>query len=246
MRPIVRTAFILSLLLAPSYAGAQPAGKEDDRALIGGIHYEDSSPARNTYAETQDAAIDYFHKLAEVTSQLGQGATTGAVPAPRDNVIAYLNAAYLYCALNYGECPLVLNGILEADIINSRLAHQAQCPIMTSFWKAWVRSDMEARQKYQVKTGFLKVTADFNQQKRPAYIKCQETVQNEIAPKESDAIFFKSRYSADSSHALTAAKTAKLLEGIKVKVPNVFAAVGSGFGSAEPAKEEGRSIKVKR
>ena len=250
MRFAALYAFFFSLVLVPAISAyAEPPAATttgNDRSLIGGIHYEDSAPAQNTYAQTQEAAIDYFHKLADLTSQLAQGATTGAVPAPTDNMLSYLNAVYLYCAVNYGECPLVLNAILEADVINSRLAKEAQCPIMTKFWKSWVRSDMEARQKYLVKTSFLKVSSEFNQNKRPAYIKCQETVAKEISAKEPDAMYFKSRYSADSAHTLVAAKTAKLLEEIKAKIPNVFGAIGSSFSSGEDTKKAAPQIKVKR
>lgn len=246
---IPATAIITAFVITNSVlcrADTNSPETTDKRSLIGEITFEDSAPAQNTYAQTQDAAIDYFHKLSDLTSQLAQGATSGSVPPPSDNMLSYLNAAYLYCAVNYGECPLILDAILEGDIVNSRMSKDAQCPTMTRFWKSWVRGDMEARHKYLVKTAFLKVTSDFNQQKRPAYIKCKETVATQISAKEPDNVYFKARYGADSAHTLVAAKTAKLLEELKVKVPNVFGAVGSSFTSGEKPSSSPGQVKVRR
>lgn len=248
----MRTSFLIlisslffSLPVSAAAEDTAPAPQTDKRALIGEVTFEDSSPVRNTYAETQDSVIEHFKKLSELTPQLAQGAT-GEVPPLSDNAIAYLNAVYLYCAVNYGECPLVLDAVLEGDIINSKISRQVQCPSMTRFWKSWVRTDMEARHKYMVKTAFLKQTSDFNQNKRVAYIKCQDTVSKQIAGNETDAAFFKERYRADSAHALTAAKMAKLLEDLKIKVPNIFGAVGTSFGSVEKPKGSVGQVKVRR
>jgi hypothetical protein len=212
-------------------AYAQEGAAENTPSLIGEINIEDSGPQRDSYADIQRAAIGYFKKLASITGQLGQGAVSASVPAMDDNTLTYLNALYLYCAVNYGECPLLLDGILETDIINSRVAKRAECPNMTRFWKLWVKSDMEARHKYMVRTGYLKVTSDFNEQKRPAYLKCQETVGRAIAGSDTNEAFFKERYRADSAHALIAARNVKLLEEISAKVPNIFAAVGTTLSS---------------
>lgn len=225
------SAFVFVNTLPCSSAFAQGGSGGNSPSLMGEINIEDSSPQRDAYSDIQRGAIDYFKKLAATTAQLGQGAVSASVPALDDNTLTYLNAMYLYCAVNYGECPLVLDGILETDVINSRVAKKAECPNMTRFWKLWVKSDMEARHKYMVRTGYLKVTSDFNEQKRPAYLKCQETVSKSISGDDSNEDFFKERYRADSAHALVAARTAKLLEEISEKVPNVFAAVGTTLTS---------------
>lgn len=227
-------------------AFAQDGAGGNAPSLIGEINIEDSGPQRDSYADIQRGAIEYFRKLASTTAQLSQGAVSASVPAMDDNTLTYLNAMYLYCAVNYGECPLLLDGILETDIINSRVAKKAECPNMTRFWKLWVKSDMEARHKYMVRTGYLKVTSDFNEQKRPAYLKCQETVSKAIAGQDSNEAFFKERYRADSAHALIAARNVKLLEEISAKVPNIFAAVGTSLASQSETSAGGGAKSERR
>lgn len=237
MRCLFNLTAAASILLSISTARAEdpaPASTTDNRALIGEINIEESGPVRTTYAETQDSAIQYFKNLSEVIATLSQGAVGASVPAADDNMLTYLTAAYLYCAVNFGECPIILDAILESDVINSRVSKVAQCPNMTRFWKLWVKNDMEARHKYMVRTGHLKTTSDFNQNKRPSYIKCQQTVAKAIQSGKSDELYFKERYTPDSAHTLVAARAARLLEDLKVKVPNVFSAVGTSF-NAPPA-----------
>ena len=195
--------------------------------LSGEISYEESTPVKNQYVQVQDETISYFENLQEHMQRQMRAEGSGNVPALSDAQLNFLGAAYLYCAINFGECPLLLDAVLEVDVINSRLNAQASCPLMTKFWKFWVRNDFENRHKYSVKTGFLKTTSDFNQNKRIAYLKCQGTVESEIAASKSNQAFFSARYHQDAPKNLVATKAIKFLKDLKAKVPNVFVAVGA-------------------
>lgn len=226
--PLHLVALLLlgTILNMPLQAKAE-AGQAN---LSGEISYEESKPVKSSYSDTQDEAISYFEQLQVHMDKLTSGQISGNVPDLNDSLLNYLTAVYLYCAVNFGECPMVLDALLEVDVINSRLSRQVQCPMMTKFWKFWVRNDMENRHKYMVKTGFLKVTSDFNQKKRAAYLKCADTVQSEISSNLSDAAFFAGRYHKDAAKNLVATKVTKLLKDVRQKVPNVFVAVGAQAG----------------
>ncbi len=243
----IRLMLGLFFVLALSHTPARADDAADSiPSLIGEINIDQSSTTKDSYPLTQDRAIEYIKNLNDVIATLSHGAQGASIPTPTDNILSYLNAAYLYCAVNIGECPVILDAVLETDIINSRVSKIAQCPNMTRFWKLWVKSDMEARHKYLVKTGYLKTTSDFNQNKRPAYIKCQQTVASETAGSGSDEAYFKARYTPDSAHTLVAARTLKLIEEMKVKIPNLFAALGTSFGAASSAAAEPTSKRPKR
>lgn len=215
------TAFLCTILSCPQLALAE------NKSLMGEIAFEDSAPQKNSYATTQDKTLDYFKQLASHVEHLAEGQASGQLPTLEEAGLNYLTGVYLYCAVNFGECSMLLDAILEIDLINSKLNAKAECPNMTKFWKFWVRNDMESRHKYMVKTGFLKVTSDFNQHKRPSYIKCQGKIQQQIDTKVNQSEFFKSRYSSDSPYNLVAVKAVKLLEDVKRRIPNIFVAVGA-------------------
>ncbi|MBX7143888.1 MAG: hypothetical protein K1X79_05505 [Oligoflexia bacterium] len=216
----------LSLILGrPSYA--IPPSMDEDKSITGEINIEDVGPRKDSFSATQDKAIDYFDSLQETIDSVAHGQSVESIGELSDGMLSYLNAAYLYCSVNLGKCPMILDAILEIDLINSRSKRVAACPNMTRFWKGWVQGDMENRHKYMVKTGFLKVTSEFNSKERPRYLKCQDTIAEVIGDNRSDASFYAERYGSESSYNLAAAKVAKLLRDIKKEVPNVFVAVGA-------------------
>jgi hypothetical protein len=228
MRAKIYYFSLLALMCAPIW-GAQ-AAPEQRGNLTGEISYEESKPVKNTYSSIQDATITYFEQFQAHITRLADGQSSGSIPELDEGMINYLTAVYLHCAVNFGECPMVLDAILEIDVVNSRQTREVRCPMMTKFWKYWVRNDMENRHKYMVKTGYLKVTSDFNQNKRTAYLKCQDTVQSEINSKEADSEFFKKRYHRDAPKNLVAIKLVTLLKDIRSKIPNIFVAVGAQSG----------------
>lgn len=224
----------ITILFSQSLLALPALSEQGDNSLSGEIEIEDVGNKKDSYSAVQEKAIQYFDSLQETIESVSQGQSVAAISDLSDSVISYMNAAYLYCSVNLGKCPMILDAIMEVDLINSRSKRVASCGNMTRFWKTWVQSDMENRHKYMVKTGYLKVTSEFNAKERPRYLKCQDTIAEFVNDPRSDAKFYDERYGSDSALNLAGAKVAKLLRDIKRDVPNVFVAVG-----ARPALDAG-------
>ena len=243
----VPLAFLLPFALTVSIALTEPADRDNAesrfrKSQFGEIALEEEEARGNPYTISQDRAIAFFKVMDTRVKLLSQGKDAGPAEIPED-AINYLTGVYLYCASNSGICPLILEAILEADIINSRLAGKADCPQMKKFWTQWVRSDMEQRLGYLVKTGFMNTVTDFNTRERPAFIRCQDTVKERISSPGTNQEYFKTRYAKDSRPAVLAVKMATLLQGVKQKVTNVFAATGMSDASSQSAGEEGKKTR---
>ena len=192
--------------------------------LSGEITLEDVGVERRSpYQAAQDAAIAYFKKLSELELQLAQGGS-GRAETISDNAMIHLTNVYLYCAVKFATCPLVLDSILEADVINAKLDKSTACPNLERFWKMWVKGDMEKRHKYLVRTATMNATNDFNLKIRPRYIKCGGLITEELTGGGSDSAFFTERYGEDSPKKNNLRKITALLQELKLKLPNLVAA----------------------
>lgn len=79
----MNSIWVIGAITLIGLTSATPGLSEDrDTRQSGDINIEDSGPAKNTYSDTQSETIEYFKKLAEITTQLAQGASTGTIPAP--------------------------------------------------------------------------------------------------------------------------------------------------------------------
>jgi hypothetical protein len=192
----------------------------------GGFELEVEKPAEDSYSVTQEKVLKFLKGTLDRANALGRGEAAVAPGPVNDKMIQYLNAAYLYCTANSGTCPSLLQAILEHETINSRLAKKAECPTMMRFWKFWVDTDMERRQQYMVRTGFINATSEFKSKIRPKFIKCAETISSEISGNTSDPEYFRARYSKDSPAVKSLTEAIQIAEHIKEKVPNIFGAVG--------------------
>jgi hypothetical protein len=246
------SACLLHLFAFAALAQEEEEATSAGKSQTGEINIDLSSPAKrkDSYGEYQDEAISFFKQLAATTSKLSSGGSASVSP-PSDEAMSYLTAVYLYCAVNSGTCPLVLDAILEADIVNSRSAGKASCPNMKRFWNTWVKNGFEDRHKFMVKTSHINLYSQFNSQTRPKYLKCDETVASVLSGIASSETFFRDRYRAGSPQEKLALKMTALLEQIKQKVPNLFIAMGaqsnsSGAGGAASAKKSGGTAKRTR
>lgn len=219
----VRTVFLSLFLLIPTIVVAE----NRDAQQSGEIVLEQDETRVESFGLTQDKSIQFFKDLQQKVEQGAAGTVPSANPEIDENALIYLNAAYHYCTVNAGTCPSLLDALLEADVINSRLKKQAQCPTLKAFWKEWVKNDMEKRLQYSVKTGFLADTEAFKKNERPKYIKCEPTVQAAIDGAGTDAEFFKARYSGDSTPKKATQRTVSILNEIKKRVGNVITWVQS-------------------
>lgn len=193
---------------------------------FGALELDLEEKKKNPYREAQDAAISYFENLSTQMSQLSAGSSLRAAEIS-DDVLHHLSGVYLYCAVNSGTCPVVLDAVLEVDVINSRIDGKSACPNMKRFWKRWVKNGLEERHKYMVKTSFINEHTRFNSSERPKYLKCEETVQAVIQGVPSNQTFFRDRYRSGSPQSTLSSRMVELLTKVKEKVPNVFIAMGA-------------------
>ena len=185
---------------------------------IGDISIQLGEKKGNTYEDFQTEVLGYFKKLSEDIS-----ADVKNPGALSDGAMNYLTAAYLYCTLQSGTCILPLEGLLESDLIESKLSGKVECPRLSKFWKLWIGNDMEKRQGILGKTAFMNATSQFTKDTRPQFLKCKETITSEFDKDKSDAkSFFGARYS-DGKKKERFQKLAELIELIKNKIPNLFA-----------------------
>ena len=218
---------LISGLLATVFIASEPVTAQP--SLSGEIELEDTSTKpRDPFKEAQVNAIEYFHAMEDSLD------STPTAPVMGSSELQYLAAAYLYCSIQRGACPFILDAVLESDIIASHAGGEVRCPNMTGFWKAWVSSDMENRHKYAVRTSFLKVTDDFRTKERPRYLKCKETITALIAGKQGSSDFLRSRYTEPSSAASAIVTTSRYLEELAATVPNVLSAVGISAPKEDP------------
>lgn len=214
--------------------------------LSGEISFEEEDKVEGGYAVSQNRAIEVFKNL------LGQIDTlrtlgTANIESMDDSTIQYLTAVYLFCTINQGTCPVLLDGLFELDAIESKFRGVSQCPRLSRFWNLWLKNDMERRQEFLVKTGYLNVADEFKRNKRGRYIKCKDTLEKEIDFKRPSAAFFAARYGEGSQELHSLNQTVALLEKIKANVGNVFQAMDIQFASKDKDSEpDGHSAANKR
>jgi hypothetical protein len=238
---VVKNFFMVSALFCKVAGFAVPlVAQERKPDLMGVISSSQTTDTRTPYNRTQDEVIEYFSTLQQdITSP----AALTKRPPLDPSWINYLNAAYLYCSVNVGVCPYIIQSIFEVDLINSKLSGSAQCPNMLAFWKGWVDSDMENRHKYLVKTAYLNTTDEFRRNERPKFLQCKKTIGDILAGAGETQGFFMKRYQPNSESAVSIAKTVQLFQELKRTVGNVIVAVGA---ASEQTQEESDSAGSKK
>lgn len=143
---------------------------------VGGVSFETEADGTSA-SEIQDQTIGLIENYLKTKPS---GSPT--IPQFNQNQIHYLNYVYLYCTINKGVCPLPLDSLLEFDVELTKQTKITACPTLTTFWRDWLRNGFEERQKYNVKTSFISATTQFTNTTRMKYIKCADTVKNELSP----------------------------------------------------------------
>jgi len=221
MKKLIAAFTIIFSSLSVSAQPSLPSVPANPRANVqsGEITMEQDHKITDSYESQQDKSIEFLKKIQSIAAAGG----SGSVAMPEESILSYLNVAYLYCSVTQGTCPQILDSVLEADVINARSKGAAAgCPIMTSFWKLYIRNDMEQRHNHFVKTGFLSLTDDFKRKERPTYIKCKDTITSILADPEKAT-----RYKNNSATVTSLHKAVRMAEELKVKVPNLFISLGA-------------------
>lgn len=227
--PRRRTAFtlgaVLALLgiLAPlpwQIAGAEQPSTE------GTIEFEDAPTELSPYEAGQEASISLFQSL--LTETVSGSAAAHKVTS---EAMRHLAGAYLYCASKQGSCPVILDGLLEVDIANARVAGEASCPVLEQFWRSYTAWDFSKRESYLRGVGQTEIATTFAKEKLPRYQMCKQAVAEAL--KQDKA----ARTAAAKKNL---ANAAFLLKQFKQKVPNIFAALGI----AEQSQNSGEKKKA--
>ena len=221
------SSFLLCAFLLPSPAVAQgkPAIGEAHHSQAGVMNLNVEEKAKNPYKENQKQAIEHIKALLARLNELKAGKDS-RIDSASDGAIHYMTGAYLYCTLTKGACPELLDPLFETDLINSRISKQAECPNMLKFWHDWQANDMENRQKFLVRIGNLATTSAFTANVRPRYIKCKESIDNELRTGKTNADYFRQRYAdSDDSRAASLKKALELTEAFEKSIGDIFATI---------------------
>ena len=210
------------VLVSAAFTYGQSASARPDQS--GTLNMVMEEKQTNPYRESQEDAVRTLRALVGKIAEL-KGGTVTPVERPKDASVHFLTGVYLYCTVTKGPCPEILDSLLEIDLINSRISRKAECPTSLTFWKDWKANDMEARQKFLVRIGLLGITDDFSRNVRPGYIKCRETIAKQIEGGNSDAEYFRQRYSSPSSPEPSIKKGSDYVQAIAGSIPDVFAAL---------------------
>lgn len=220
------TIFPLLALAEDAALNNQQVPTTGKRSQMGEINIVEQGPKKDPYLVVQDAAIVFFAKLEQDIKSLRTGGSA-SVGVVSDQILNFLTGVYLYCIVNSGSCPYILDAILETDIINARLGKNNACPNMMKFWTQWVRNNMDTRHKYLMKTAHFNVTNDFNKNQRPAFILCEDTVKKAISDSAPNTDYFKRRYTDGSEPERAPTKLRLLLEKLKEEGIDVFKKTGA-------------------
>lgn len=206
---------LLSLaLFTASSALAEPPTSGDIPLDIG------EERVKPPHERAQEEAMAEYQKLVNnVKAGKGEAVTLS------ERALLHLNAVYLLCSVNQGTCPTVLDGILESDILTSKVTGRVDCPNMKRFWQLWIKNDMEKHHQFMAKTAFVNEAADFQRRERPRYIRCSATVKEALDSEKAGTVesFIRARYKGDD-HPF--AGTFRLLQQMKSRYPNVMSEIG--------------------
>lgn len=191
----------------------------------GTIEFEEAPTELSPYEAGQDASISLFQSLlAEVLSGTY---TSHKIPS---EAMKHLAGAYLYCASKQGSCPVILEGLLEVDVANARIAGEASCPVLEQFWRSYAAWDFNKRESYLRGVGQTEVAATFAKEKLPRYQMCKQSVAEALKQNKSER---------EAAAKKNLANAAFLLKQFKQKVPNIFAALGiTEQGATEEEKKK--------
>jgi|GEM_PF-1715704 len=224
---LIRRIGLLLVFAIISIYGDQAFAQDGRPVLSGELNFEDTTEkSADSYSNTQQLTIDFFKDFLTTLT------ATGPVAELSDSQLNYLNAVYLYCSINTGKCPFILDAILETDVKRSAMSGVASCPAMTKFWKQWVANDMENRHKYSVRTAFLSVTEEFRTKDRPKYLKCKDNVSSSIAGMTSPAALFSTRYAEGSEPRRAIERTIEYLKAVQASGQNIATSLGIKAPSA--------------
>ncbi len=178
------------------------------KELFGEVKIEEfNEKSSGSYSEQQQAALNFVQAVE--SSQLA-GNAQGDLTA-NSKASFYLTGLYLYCLQKSGACPFALDTVLVSDYFLNKQNKQG-CANMKNLWRTWVENGYEKRVAYLIPLALSQKFTDFQQNKRPYYLKCEETLKS---------------FTPDESSLKSIRTTKKFIEQIKEKGINIFIESGA-------------------
>lgn len=202
------------------------AGKAKGSTVITGeVAYSDpNAKGRNQQLEAQDALESWIQSVAAAAKSGGDKVVDDLEP----EVASYLSVLYFYCTAKDGPCPFVLESLLDAEVVKARTTKEISCVSMKRFFKSYLSHALDERGKFLYTLTRGLEMANFNQQDRPRYVECKETVAAILEDKEAVA----QRLGEKGSALESLAKLADLLKRVKTDKTDIYVATGL-LGGAE-------------
>jgi len=196
------------------------AGKTTSSTVITGeVAYSDpNAKGRNQQLEAQDALESWIQSVQAAAKSGGDKRLDALDP----DVASYLSVLYFYCTAKDGPCPFVLESLLDAEVMTARATKEISCLSMKRFFKSYLSHGLDDRGKFLYPLTRGLDMANFNQQDRPRYVECKETVAAILEDKEVLA----QRFGEKGSSLESLSKLDELLKGVKTNKTDVFVATG--------------------
>ena len=211
------------MLFGLSAHAGPPSTGEERPALSGEVKYSaTSSTSKDVRVIGYDKTVPWADALLKVVSSDGNG----SLPSLEGASMSYLAVLYLHCTTKNGSCPFILDSILEADVLASRVDGTAKCPLMKSFWKTWLAMGLEERGKFLVSVASGLEMASFNSNERPRYVNCKATVAAILEDKAALA----TRYGPGTPTSTAVTRLVALLKAVKEDKEDIFASTGVKLG----------------
>jgi hypothetical protein len=217
-----------TVLLTATIVSAQEKKNKSQRPdITGDFQLEVGEKSKNKSVTSIDEAILFLENLSNSVKSLSQGNISKASDASSD-ALNYFSVAYLVCTAETGACPMYLESLLEADVINARIDKNtnAPCRNLKGFWRAYIDNDLENRMRFMSKLGLVSKMTDFNETQRPKFLKCKDTVKIETTGNLSDSEFFKFRYK-DQARLEHINNSLSAVKDYKTKGVNIFSQISA-------------------
>jgi len=175
-----------------------PEGGRKNGSIVGSIEYADAKESeRDPQLQSIEDLRRWVASVDKIAVDGGKGRAEELTPAD----VSYMSVAYLYCVVQRGTCPFILETILDADLEASLSSGVAGCTTMKRFWKEWLRSALDERAKFLLSVSSGLKLAAFNSQERPRYVQCSSTVAELMAPQNNLSARFGSAGTSRAAHA---------------------------------------------
>jgi hypothetical protein len=218
-------ALALGLLGDQAWCDDPPRKPAGSTVITGEVAYSDpNAKGRNHQFEAQDALQAWIQGVQAAA----KGGGSSSVDALEPEVASYLSVLYFYCTVKDGPCPFVLEGILDAEVMRARATHEISCVSMKRFFKSYLTHGLDARGKFMYPLTRGLEMANFNEQDRPRYVECKETVSAILEDKEAIA----QRFGEKGTSLEALAKLDNLVSQVKTNKTDIYVATGL-LGGAE-------------